>query len=85
MIFQLVISSCALVSVWLAGRKNIHAWTLLCIAHTVGLNYFYLTGQFGLIPLSVGLVVASCRNFYLWRKDVRTVSSDLLRPGTVSR
>lgn len=67
LLVQIVVSLLALGSVYLAGKKKLAAWPLLVLGHGIALGYFLLTKQYGLAPLSLGMITVGARNWSLWR------------------
>lgn len=67
-IAQLLVSIGSLISVWLAGSKNILAWPVLIVSHGLFLAYSAWSGQWFFWILNVGMIGIGARN---WIKAVR--------------
>lgn len=95
---QLTVSATALASVLLAGRRDPVTrlprfprapWLLLVVAHGLLLAYSTATGQWGLLPLSAGMVLAGGLNLRASHRAARptaapTVASTATLTATVA-
>lgn len=68
-IIELTISILSLVSVFLAGKKNILAWPTLILAHSIFLGYTFVMDTDGFSILNVGMIAIAINNWVLWRRD----------------
>lgn len=90
---QLLVSATALASVLLAGRRDPVTrlprfprapWLLLVVAHGLMLAYSTATGQWGLLPLSAGMVLAGWLNLLAARGPRPTTAPATARASAAS-
>jgi hypothetical protein len=78
-IAQSSVSAASLASVFIAGRRGRNyqwiAWPLLVIGHGLFLLYSLLTGQWGFVPLNVGMMLAGLFNWWTAAHSVLTATA----------
>jgi len=76
---QLCVSAFSLASVLVAGRRRsahrFWAWPLLVAGHGMFLCYSIVTGQWGFVPLNVGMVLAGVANWWIARHPAATATA----------
>lgn len=63
------ISATTATSMWLAGNKSPHAWTLSLCNQVLWVTLMFHSRLWGLLPLGALLTVIYTRNLLRWRRE----------------
>lgn len=66
-VLPLTLSVLTLLTMWLAGNRDPRAWVLGLVNQGLWLLFIVMFGAWGLLPLSLALIVVYGRNLVLWK------------------
>lgn len=66
----LATSVVTLVGMWMAGNKDWRGWAVGLANQGLWLLFIFVFAAWGLLPLSLALIVTYTRNLLRWRADV---------------
>lgn len=68
-VIALATSVVTLVGMWMAGNKDWRGWAVGLANQGLWLAFIVAFGAWGLLPLSLALIVTYTRNLIRWRAD----------------
>lgn len=69
--FPWLLSVVTLVGIYVQGNKHHHGWTIGLANQILWVTFIVLYDAWGLLPLSIALVVLYSRNLLKWRAEGR--------------
>ncbi len=63
---------------WLAGNKDWRGWLVGLLNQALWLVFIVVFAAWGLLPLSIALIVTYSRNLLRWRREARLITEGVL-------